>query len=285
MRHFYILLTALSLLFAACNQSSNEKDKKSIFVTINPLRTIAEELTCGDFEVEVLVPRGASPETFEPTMQQIASLNKAEFLFEVGLIDFEQSLINRLDDDVEVVNLSDGIAILAGCCSHGNKHHTHGIDPHIWTAPRSLATMVSNIHSAIKLHYPDSVKYDIAAEKILNRLALLDQRCKSRIDEAGVNAIMIYHPAYTYLAHDYGIEQIAIEHDGKEPTPKQLTTLIDKAKAKGIGVIFHQPQYNANKLTAIANETGADIIVTDPLADDIVAEIDHVINLICDGKR
>lgn len=281
MKAKYIILIIASLLAISCRTMSQGDGKDRIYVTINPLRSIAEELTCGDFEVEVLVPRGASPETFEPSAQQIAALNDANLVFKVGLIDFEQSMMANINNKQRVIDLSQGIEPLKGCCSHGHKHHTHGIDPHIWCAPRTLTTMVKNMHAALKERYTDSTKYDIAAEAILSRLSNLDKECAENIESSGVQSIMIYHPAYTYLARDYGIEQIAIEQEGKEPTPKQLRTLIDKARSQNIGIIFHQPQYNANKLSAIATESGAEIVVTDPLADDIVAEIERLIKLVC----
>ena len=281
MKAKYIILIIASLLAISCRTMSQGDGKDRIYVTINPLRSIAEELTCGDFEVEVLVPRGASPETFEPSAQQIAALNDANLVFKVGLIDFEQSMMANINNKQRVIDLSQGIEPLKGCCSHGHKHHTHGIDPHIWCAPRTLTTMVKNMHAALKERYTDSTKYDIAAEAILSLLSNLDKECAENIESSGVQSIMIYHPAYTYLARDYGIEQIAIEQEGKEPTPKQLRTLIDKARSQNIGIIFHQPQYNANKLSAIATESGAEIVVTDPLADDIVAEIERLIKLVC----
>lgn len=281
MKAKYITLIIASLFALSCSTTSQHNDKQRIYVTINPLRSIVEELTCGDFEVEVLVPRGASPETFEPSAQQIAALNDANLVFKVGLIDFEQSMMANINDKQRVIDLSQGIEVMQGCCSHGHKHHTHGIDPHIWCAPRTLTTMVKNMHAAIKERYADSTKYDTAAEAILRRLSDLDKECAESIERSGVKSIMIYHPAYTYMARDYGIEQIAIEQEGKEPTPKQLRTLIDKARSQNVGVIFHQPQYNANKLNVIASESGAEIVVTDPLADDIVAEIENLIKLVC----
>ena len=281
MKAKYIILIIASLLAISCRTMSQGDGKDRIYVTINPLRSIAEELTCGDFEVEVLVPKGASPETFEPSAQQITALNDANIVFKVGLIDFEQRMMANINDKSKVIDLSQNIDIMQGCCSHGHKHHAHGIDPHIWCAPRTLTTMVQNMHAAIKERYVDSTKYDLAAEAILSRLSELDKQCAESIERSGVKSIMIYHPAYTYLARDYGIEQIAIEQEGKEPTPKQLSTLIDKARSQNVGIIFHQPQYNANKLSAIAAESGTEIVVTDPLADDIAAEIERLITLVC----
>lgn len=269
-----------ALLIVGCTTKS-DSDKKTIFVTITPMQSIIEEITAGDFDIEVIVPKGASPETFEPTPKQVTSFSDAELIFSTGIIDFEQSLVERIDDDAEVVNLSNGIELIAGSCSHGNHQHKHGVDPHIWTSPRALRTMVINAHKAIMAHYPDSVKYTEATGRLLERIDALDTYCATRIKAEGVEAMMIYHPAYTYYARDYGIEQIAIEHDGKEPSLRQTTALIEKAKEHGIKAILRQPQYSEDKVRAIANDAGAEIITTDPLAEDILGEIERVTEIIC----
>ena len=269
-----------ALLIVGCTTKSNS-DKKTIFVTITPMQSIIEEITAGDFDIEVIVPKGASPETFEPTPKQVTSFSDAELIFSTGLIDFEHSLVERISGDAEVVNLSNGIELIAGSCSHGNHKHKHGVDPHIWTSPRALRTMVTNAHKAIMAHYPDSVKYTESTGRLLERIDALDTYCATRIKAEGVEAMMIYHPAYTYYARDYGIEQIAIEHDGKEPSLRQTTALIEKAKEHGVKAILRQPQYSEDKVRAIANDAGAEIITTDPLAEDILGEIERVTEIIC----
>ena len=245
------------------------------------MQALIEEITAGDFDVEVIVPKGASPETFEPTPKQVTAFSNAEFILSTGLIDFEQSLTSRINGDAELVNLSEGIELIAGSCSHGNHQHKHGVDPHIWTSPRALRTMVANAHDAIMAHYPDSVKYTEATERLLERIAELDNYCATRIETEGVEAMMIYHPAYTYYARDYGIKQIAIEHDGKEPSLRQTTALIETAKNHGVRTILRQPQYSEDKVRAIANDAGAEIITTDPLSEDILSEIERVTEIIC----
>ena len=269
-----------ALLTIGCATKS-DSNKKTIYVTITPMQSIIEEITAGDFDVEVIVPKGASPETFEPTPKQVTSISEAEFIFSTGLIDFEQSLVKRISGDAEIVNLSKDIELIAGSCSHGNHKHKHGVDPHIWTSPRALRTMVTNAHDAIMAHYPDSVKYTEATERLLERIAELDNYCATRIETEGVEALMIYHPAYTYYARDYSIKQIAIEHDGKEPSLRQTTDLIETAKSHGIKVILRQPQYSEDKVNAIANDAGAEIITTDPLSEDILSEIERVTEIIC----
>lgn len=281
----YSFFAFVALLFIGCSNSEENKNAEVIYVTINPLKALVEELTCGDFAVEVLVPNGASPETFEPTARQIAALNDAEFCFKVGLLDFEHNLNNLLDRGATTVDLSEGIKPLSGCCAHGHHHgHTHGVDPHIWTSPRELGVMVRNMHRAIKMQYPDSAKYDVAAERLFKRITKLDASCRMQLRESDVKALMIYHPAFTYYANSYHIEQIAVEHEGKEPTPRRLAGLVETARKGGVEVIFHQPQYSPDKLTTIASECGAEVVMIDPLADDILAEIERLTTILSRQK-
>lgn len=277
-RHITAILVALMLV--ACNNGGNEHNDRTLYVTITPLRGIVSEVTCNDFDVRVLVPDGASPESFEPSARQLTELNDARMVFNTGLIDFEQSLTKSVAAE-RIVNLSHGIEPIAGSCSHHHHHHAHGIDPHIWTSPGCLKQMTLNIRDAMLEAYPDSLKYSAAADRIIERLDSLDAFCKEHIERAGVSAMMIYHPAYTYYARDYGIEQIAIEHDGKEPTPKQLTALSERAEKESIGAILIQPQYNADKAGPIAKQVGVQIITTNPLAEDIESEIRRVTEIIC----
>ena len=274
----FLQIATIALLSVACATQKSGDNEKTIFVTIAPLQHLAEELTCGDFSVELLVKQGASPETFEPTSSDIARLSSAEMVLSTGLISFEQSLTHNIGE--RVINLSEGITTLGGTCSHHHCNHSHGIDPHIWTSPRELRTMVENMHRALMSRWPDSMKYNDAAERIIARLDSLDSYCQTHLSDGRKRAIMIYHPAYTYLAHNYNIEQIAIENEGKEPTAKHLIELVERGQQMGITTIFHQPQYSASKLRSIADELNAEIVVTDPLSFDIEAEIRRVVDLI-----
>ncbi len=278
MRHiFYILLT---LILIGCSTHSDTASDKTIYVTIAPLRAIVEDVSCHDFDVEILVPKGAGPETFEPTAKQLTAMSDADVVFTTGLITFEHNLTENIPAE-RIVDLSRGVELIKGSCSHGHHHHAHGIDPHIWTSPRALKTMTLNICDALMERYPDSTKYITAAEGVIARLDTLDAYCKRSIEQSGTKSVMIYHPAYTYYARDYNIEQIAIEHDGKEPTPKCLAELSVRAKSDNIRAILLQPQYSADKVQPIAEATGTEVIMTDPLSEDIESEIRRVTEIIC----
>jgi zinc transport system substrate-binding protein len=274
----------LALLFSGCSVNSDKSGEKTIYVTITPLRAIVDEITCGDFDVKVVVPDGQSPETYDPTIRELTNLNKSRLVFSIGLINFERSIVEHIDDSSKVVELYPGIELIEGSCSHGHHHHSHGVDPHIWTSPKALYKMVERIRDAVVAEFPDKVEYAEAADRVLKRIESLDSYCYESIKGSSVQAMMIYHPAYTYYAQEYGIEQIAIEHDGKEPSPRQLVSLVNRAKDLDIDVILYQPQYSVDKVSPIAVELGISTVETNPLAEDIMAEIRRVTELIC-GKN
>lgn len=203
-----------ALLLAACTPEQ-PAGENTFYVSIPPLRSIVEGIVGDDFKIEVLVPPGASPETFEPTPRQFVELNKAQLIFNVGLIDFETTLLGKVGDQAKVVNLSRGIDLIAGSCSHGHHGHdhghAHGVDPHVWTSPKALQTMAANAYEAIRNAYPDSVKYEAGYNRLRSTLKELDIRTAEKIARSGVKYFIVYHPALTYYARDYGLRQVAIE--------------------------------------------------------------------------
>ena len=160
MRKFATYLSAIVLLTACI--TNNRQNNRILYVSIQPLQSLVDSIVGGDFEVEVLVPAGASPETFEPTPRQFVELNKAQLIFNVGLIDFETSLLGKIEQQEKVIDLSRGIDLIEGSCSHSSHghNHTHGVDPHVWTSPKALQKMAANAFEAIRKAYPDSVKYE-----------------------------------------------------------------------------------------------------------------------------
>ena len=249
--------SAAALLLAACTPEQ-PAGENTFYVSIPPLRSIVEGIVGDDFKIEVLVPPGASPETFEPTPRQFVELNKAQLIFNVGLIDFETTLLGKVGDQAKVVNLSRGIDLIAGSCSHGHHGHdhghAHGVDPHVWTSPKALQTMAANAYEAIRNAYPDSVKYEAGYNRLRSTLKELDIRTAEKIARSGVKYFIVYHPALTYYARDYGLRQVAIEADGKEPSAKQLTAVIRQAREDGVRRIFYQNQFPASTVEIIARD-------------------------------
>lgn len=324
----------LKLLVCACIGSlcscaqPAQPEEEMLYVSILPLKSIVGGIVGDDFDVRVLVPAGASPETFEPTPRQFVDLNRARLIFNVGLIDFETTLLGKIEARDKVVDLSRGIDLIAGSCSHAHNKvarahelhaaatpeeqqtagshaaatpgerqlagshaatpapqahghcHAHGIDPHIWTSPRALQRMAANAYEAIHALWPDSVKYTENHARLQEQLAALDARTAGKIAASGVRYFIIYHPALTYYARDYGLQQVAIEDDGKEPSARALARLIEQARRDSVRTIFYQSQFPASAVEVIARDIEAQSVAIDPLKEDVIANIDSLTDLI-----
>lgn len=338
MKKFLTTFAAI-LLLVGCTEAP-KTDSNTLYVSILPLKSLVGGIVGDDFDVRVLVPAGASPETFEPTPRQYVDLNRARLIFNVGLIDFETTLLGKLEAQEKVVDLSRGIDLIAGSCSHvhgkvaradephaaamseeqqtagtaatpeeqqtagshaaampgerqlAGRHaatpapqahghsHAHGIDPHIWTSPRALQHMAANAYEAIHALWPDSVKYTENHARLQEQLAALDARTAGKIAASGVRYFIIYHPALTYYARDYGLQQVAIEDDGKEPSARALARLIEQARHDGVRRIFYQSQFPASAVEVIARDIEAQSVAIDPLKEDVIANIDSLTDLI-----
>lgn len=288
-RLIYKIFTLLSatLLFAC--QSHRAEQNAEIVVSIAPLKYIVEQITAGDFEVDVLVPAGTSPETFDPSPRQMQNVQDATLLFTTGLIEFEQNIVERLENKSHVISLSRGIELIEGDHSHedhaeehhegGHSHH-HGTDPHIWTSPRELKTMARNAYEAIIEQYPDSVRYTAAYNDFVAQLNNLDTMCQQMCEASSAKAFVIYHPALTYFARAYGMEQIAVETDGKEPSARHIATLIEQAQAKGIHSLLYQKEFPRSVVDVIARDMGVEAQEIDPLKENVIENIAEITRLI-----
>lgn len=275
-----------SLLIAgflsACSPQPASQEK-TLYVSILPMRSLVKEIVGEDFRIEVLVPPGASPETFEPTPRQFIGLNESQLVFNVGLLEFETALLDKIEDRTKIVDLSRGIVRIEGSCAHAGRNgsdHAHGVDPHVWTSPRALQRMAENAYEAIHARWPDSAKYTANHARLQEELRQLDLRTAEKIARSGIRYFIIYHPALTYYARDYGLRQEAVEADGKEPSAKRLTALIRQARKDGIGRILYQNQFPVSVVETIARDIGAECTEIDPLREDAIANIDSITDLI-----
>ncbi len=274
--YFFIVI-----LLAGCNQTSQESSS-TIYVTIHPLRSIVESIVEDDLPIEVLLPSGAAAESYEPTPKQYIDVSRAQLVLSTGLLPFEESLLSRISDQKRVVNLSEGIDLIAGECSHGHTHSCshHGVDPHIWTSPVELQIMARTCYNHIAAIYPDSTRYYQNYLALQSELEQLDVECRAKVLSSGVESFLIYHPALTYYARSYGIDQVAIEDDGKEPSAKSLAKIIERGRKEGINKILYQSQFPASSVEVIVKDLGAESVVFDPLAEDVIDNIKGLTEII-----
>ena len=278
-----VFVIALALLFVGCAERKVVVENRAV-VSIAPLKPLVESILGEDFEVSVLVPQGASPETFEPTPKQLRDIETARFVFGTGLLEFEQELLHRIARNEQIINLSHGIDLIAGACSHAHHshshNHAHGVDPHIWCSPKSLGKIAENIHNAIAHEMPDSVKYGERYTTLCIKLLDLDEEVTEMCRQSSRGTFLIYHPSLTYLARDYGLTQVAIEAEGKEPSAKHLARIIEQARTEGVKHIFYQSEFPASSVEVICQDIGATAVEINPLEENIFENIRHIVTLI-----
>jgi zinc transport system substrate-binding protein len=290
-----LILTFVAVACVACG-GTQEATEGGIVVTIEPLRWIVEGIVGEGVEIEVLVPPGASPETYEPTPSQIASVERAQLVFSTGLLDFERSLLGYTSKSQSFVNLSEGIDLIEGTHAHHgeadhnhNEHahrhgHHHGADPHVWMSPKALIIMAETAYARIHERYPDSLPYSTRYNQLRDILLVLDATVRSKVTASEHRSFVIFHPGLSYLARDYGLSQIAIEQDGKEPSARQLGEVIDIARAERISKVLYQNEFPRSMVEVVASEIGAEPVEIDILGRNIPHNILTVTDLIV-GER
>lgn len=266
------LIPIISLLLVACGQSSKPKDEV-IYVSIAPLRYVVEQIASPGTRVEVLVPETTSPESYEPTVQQIKALADARLYISTGLIDFEQALAGKIGDiapNTVILDLSEGVETVAGHCGHGHDDHHHGVDPHIWLSPRIVKQMGGSIATQLQQLHPDSAQvFQQRTEQFAAQIDSLDNHIRQALGGTQRNSFAIGHTSLTYFANDYGLRQIAIENEGKEPSVKTMKQLVDSLQRLGVKGVLYQRQTSDAAAQTIARELpGGHAIEFDPLAPD-----------------
>lgn len=280
-----ILTLALSLLLLCSCGGNTKRDKQShIFTSIAPLAYIVEQIVDTTAQVGIIVPQTTSPETYEPTTLQIKQLTDAELYFHTGLIDFEVEVsrsVGGLSKSLTMVDLSQGVDVVAGSCSHGahdsaeEADHGHGIDPHTWLSPVLMRDFAQRITQSLIDKYPENEEiYRANSVKLLAKIDTLDSYIRSK----NIEKFVIAHPSLTYYARDYGAEQIAIEVEGKDPSLAQMKEIVDRLKAEKITKIIYNSQLSPATAQAISEQTGAQIIDFDPLAHNWLENMYYITN-------
>jgi zinc transport system substrate-binding protein len=244
-----------------------------ITVSILPQKYFVDILTNEGIEVNVMVPPGSSHATYSPTSQQFKKLSDSKLYMGIGHLGYEQAWMPRLAElnkEMKTIILSDHIELIAGACEHGHDHdhgHNHGVDPHIWMSPKAVLDLLPTIKAALIESFPD-LKDSIEANYTQLHLSIAeaDLRMRTVISQLPKKEFLIFHPALSYLARDYGLVQTAVEQDGKEPSPAYLASVIKKAREESIPVIFIQEEYDIRNARTISEEAGIALVQINPMA-------------------
>lgn len=295
-------LLALCLCCMACYAEAAEQSEPDViaFVSVPPQAYIVERVGGHHVTVEVLVGPGQSPATFEPTPRQMTRLDEAQVYFRIG-VPFENTLlpdIQAIYPDLKVCDLREGIELLSIEDGHQHRHegddrnvadesHNGGpteLDPHVWLDPDLVKIMARNTCDELcRLDSAHARNYRGNRDAFVVELDSLKIRIAALLAPYKVRSFFVFHPAYGYFGRAFGLRQVAIEVDGKEPGAKELAALMEHARADGAKVLFVQPQFSSKSAQAIAEAIGATVVPIDPLARDYLKNLEQVAKAIAKG--
>ena len=278
MKKIIYILTLLIL--CACTNTPQKNEKPIITVTLEPLRYFTEAIAGDNFQVISMVPKGSSPESYDPTPQQLVNLSQSKAYFRIGYIGFEQAWMEKLETncpDMKVYNTSIGIDLIRGEGHwHGDHFHEGGVEPHIWNSTQNALIIAENIYKALcELDATHQTYYQKRLDALKETIRQTDKNVKAFLKNAD-KTFLIYHPALSYFARDYGLKQISMEEGGKEPSPAQLKDLIETCRKEKIHTIFVQQEFDQRNAQLIANELGINIVSINPLSYDWAEEMVRV---------
>lgn len=262
-----VLIFIFSLWLLTGCSSKHSINESQITVSILPQKYFIEQIAGNIFNINVMIPPGASPATYEPLPKQIEEISRSKAYFSIGHLIFEETWLPKFksnNPELKIFDLSDNIKIIENHYHHDGHHHT--IDPHIWVSPRKVRIITSNIKDYLIKLYPENKPiFENNYLKFLQKTDSIDQLLMDISNQSKNKSFLIYHPALTHLADDYNFEQISIEFEGKSPSAEYLMKLIKTANKKNIKHIFVQKEFNKENAVAIAKEIHAEILEINPL--------------------
>ena len=279
-----VFFSGFLLIFLCCAQEAQARPLRA-FVSILPQKFFVEKIGGDLVDVAVMVEPGANPHTYEPKPKQMVALAKTSVYFAIG-VPFETVWLAKIagtNPNMLVVHTEAGIPKIPMKVHHDEgspREHGHaGIkDPHVWLSPPLVMILAGNILEALlRLDPAHGAVYEKNHTSFMKELVGLDEEIRAALRGKGKNVeFMVFHPAWGYFAQTYGLEQVPVEIEGKEPKPAELQYLIQYARERGIKVVFVQPQFSSLAAQAIAKSIGGQIVFVDPLAADWATNLRQV---------
>lgn len=279
------LIAGLLLVVAACRPAApSASGRLRVAVSVPPQGYFVERIGGRHVEIEVMIPPGYSHVDYPLTPRQMVALSGARLYVKVGhpAFEFEHERIDPFlagVPGVEVVDMSRGMDLIVdGSHEETDDGHSHAAgDPHVWVAPDTVAVAAANVAAALERIDPaHAAEYRENLRRFEADVAALDREIQARLAPHRGRKFMVYHPTWGYFARRYGLEQVAIEAEGKEPSARRLLGLIDTARRERVRVIFVQSGFPRKSAQVIADAVGGRVMTADPQERDWLGNLRRV---------
>jgi zinc transport system substrate-binding protein len=267
-----LLLLFCPVLGCQRTEPADSPETPALVVTsIFPIGDLTRQLVGELARVEVLLPPGASPATFDVTPRQLRDLQRARLYLMIGggLDEWVSRLPEASGGDSPVVRLSDGIPLLAGMVDDGHGHDDGSGNPHIWLDPILLRDeILPKLEKALQAAFPDSAgPIGARAGMVADSLTALDEEIREALRPFQRRSFIATHSAWVYFAARYGLEEAGVVHPhaGQDPSSREMADLLELARVRGINCLFTEPQLGEVAVTALATELSLPTCLLDPL--------------------
>ena len=283
MRRVLILVMVAELLLAGCARSRSSEEEMApdlqVTVSIVPQAYFVERIGGEHVAVQVMVEPGQSPHTYEPKPEQLVALSQSNVYFSIG-VSFEDAWLERIAAASPGMLLVDTAACIERrhieAHDHGDDdddheedHEGENLDPHIWLSPRLVRIQARHMADALAELDPEHAQeYRDNLVAFEAEIDALDAEIRQQLAGLTSAKFLVFHPSWGYFADEYGLEQVAIEVGGQEPSAAELAQLITMAREEGIRVVFAQPEFSTRSAEVIAEEIDGRVLLINPLALD-----------------
>ena len=261
------IVIIINLIFSvsACSVSSNDNVKLNVVTTLFPQYDFAKQIVGDKGNVELLLSPGIEAHSYDPTPADIIKINESDLFIYTGenMEVWAADIIESLENEVNVLNVSEGIELIESEDEHNHDGHNHIYDPHIWTSPVIAKQMLNNILEEIIKEDPENeAYYRENANKYLKELDELDSQFRTLSDEADIKTIYFADKfAMYYFVEEYGFSY-ASAYDScsaeTEPSAKLVAKMVDEVKENQVKAIYYAELSNHKAADTISKETKAD---------------------------
>jgi zinc transport system substrate-binding protein len=250
----------IALVVVACSSVKTSDARVNVTAAFYPLAYLAERIGGSAVSVTNITPAGAEPHDLELRPSDVVAIRGAK------LVLYLRGFQPAVDDAVRAMKSTltfDALAALSVRRLPGGA-----VDPHFWLDPTLLSKVAHLVQQRLELaDRSDRVAFRTNLAHLDADLGALDTAFRKGLAHCAHREIFTGHTAFGYLAARYKLRQIGITglNPEAEPSPRQLTKIIQLARGLRPTVIFAEQLVSSRSVDAVARSVGAKVAVLNPL--------------------
>jgi zinc transport system substrate-binding protein len=272
-----ILVAGTLIYFAIPSSEQSDNGKIGVAVSIGPEVEFVKAVGGDKVNVNLMVPSGSDPHTYEPLPSQLSQVSNAKMYAEVGTpVEFETNYMDKIksaNPNMLIVNCSQGIKLIPNTA----ENESDEMDPHDWVDPKNAKIMVNNIYQGlVQVDPADKAYFQKNRDQYLQKLDELNKNTTKLLKGKQGTNILIFHPAFGYYCKDYNLTQVAVMVNDEEPSPQRIVTLVNIAEKDNIKIMFSEPQYDPKYMQSIASQVGGQVLSVNDLDENYLQNMENV---------